>query len=150
MQVLVIITFIASIAAMRNLSAPKTEIRFIEDLRFDTRSPGGWILLLTLFAMPLTILALVARFLDVQFLNSKTKIILIIVSSKELSQKVVPYKHTIKDSLPRKDKWSRCHKILGTPSGLVIALALVPSVSPSPNPHLVSYCYCMPPCIVQN
>ena len=79
-QVLVIITFIASIAAVSNLSAEKTRVRFIEDLRFDTRSPVGWLLLLTIFAIPWTIFLLALRFVEEESIKKKTKIILIVVS----------------------------------------------------------------------
>jgi hypothetical protein len=78
--VLVIITFIASISAVQNLSAERTEVRFIEDLRFDTRSPVGWLLLLTLFAIPFTLCLVILRFVSLEFINNKIKIILVVVS----------------------------------------------------------------------
>lgn len=67
---------------MRNLSAERTEVNQIESLRFDTRSPVGWILLLTLFAIPIMLILLALRFVDIRIINNHTKIILIIVSVK--------------------------------------------------------------------
>lgn len=75
-----IITFIASIALAQNLSARETEIEPIESLRFDTRSPVGWLLLLAIFAIPLTLFFLALRFVEVEFIKKKAKIILIVVS----------------------------------------------------------------------
>ena len=74
------VAFLTSIATVSNLSAQRTEVKAVEDLRFDTRSPTGWLLLVTIFAIPFLLLLLTLRFVDVRFINSKAKIILIIVS----------------------------------------------------------------------
>lgn len=79
-QVLVVITFISSAAAARALSAPRTEIRFIEDLRFDTRSPVGWILLLTLLSIPFLSILLAIRFLNIKIIVEHFKLFLVIVN----------------------------------------------------------------------
>ena len=80
------ITFIASIAAASALSAQRTRIRFIEDLRYDTRSPVGWIIVMGLFAIPLTAIPLVLRFLDVRFITSHRTAFLIAVWFHETAQ----------------------------------------------------------------
>lgn len=79
-QVLVVITFISSAAAARALSAPRTEIKLIEDLRFDTRSPVGWILLLTLLSIPFLSILLAIRFLNIKIIIEHFKLFLIIVN----------------------------------------------------------------------
>ena len=73
------ITFISCIALVDALSAERTRVRLIEDLRFDTRSPSGWTLLLCLIAIPLSIILLVVRFLDLKFIINNRKIFLIVV-----------------------------------------------------------------------
>lgn len=80
MQALVVVTFICSITAVSALSAISPQIRPVEELRFNTRSPSGWILLLNIFALPLLALLLALRFLDIKFLNNHQKIFLSIVS----------------------------------------------------------------------
>ena len=84
LQVLVVVTFICSAAAAGALSAERTGIIFVEDLRFDTRSPVGWILLLAILSLPLLLLLLVVRFVDVRFISERGSIFLIIVSEFEI------------------------------------------------------------------
>lgn len=76
---MVAVTFFACIAAASDLSAPRTQIQFIEDLRFDTRSPVGWLLVLCLFAFALTPILLAMRFLDIRFITTRRKIFFIVV-----------------------------------------------------------------------
>ena len=79
MQVLAVATFFAAIAAAAALSAQRSEVRFIEDLRFNTRSPLGWILLLCIFAIPIAAISLIIRLLDVRVITNYRKILLFVV-----------------------------------------------------------------------
>lgn len=74
-----LLVFITSIAAVSALSAPRTIISAIEDLRFDSRSPTGWLLLLAIIALPLSAALLVFRLITFQSRTVKT-VVLITVS----------------------------------------------------------------------
>ena len=74
------ITFIAAVANVVALGARETEIVYIESLRFNTRSPSGWIMLVTIVVLPLDIFILVVRFLNFSVVIDYFKIALIIVS----------------------------------------------------------------------
>ncbi len=65
---------------MRDLGEPETPLPSIEALRFDTRSPSGWILLVTLFVLPLESLILIIRFLNFPVVNKYSGIWITIVS----------------------------------------------------------------------
>ena len=79
MSVLVFICVCANVGA---LGAPETQVMRIEDLRFDTRSPSGWILLVTLIVIPLDIVIFVVRFLNFSIVIDHIKISLGIVSGE--------------------------------------------------------------------
>lgn len=80
LQTLMAIGFICSIASVAALSAERTGISFVEDLRFDTRSPTGWLLLVNIIALPLAVVLLLLRFLDVRFIIKNTRVFLMVVS----------------------------------------------------------------------
>ncbi len=58
------LAFIGSIAAARDLGEPETPLPSIEALRYMTRSPSGWVLLVALIALTLEVLILIVRFLS--------------------------------------------------------------------------------------
>ena len=74
------LVFILAAATVSALSAPRTQIDPIESLRFNTRSPSGWLLLVTLIVLPLEVFLLVARFLNFSWVIEHIKIALGIVS----------------------------------------------------------------------
>ena len=74
------LAFICAVALVRDLGAPDTPIQTIENLRFNTRSPSGWILLVVLIALPLEIIILIARFLNFPIVNKYSVIFLVVVS----------------------------------------------------------------------
>lgn len=75
-----LLVFILAAATVGALSAPRTEVRHIESLRFNTRSPSGWLLLVTLIVLPLEVFLLIARFLNFSWVIEHIKIALGIVS----------------------------------------------------------------------
>ena len=79
-QGLVLVTFICVASSVSSLSARETPLTLIEQLRFDTRSPTGWILLLTIVSLPIILVLFIFRFLDFTILVNYRKIILIVVS----------------------------------------------------------------------
>lgn len=74
------LVFILAVATVDALSAPRTGVDPIESLRFNTRSPSGWLLLVTLIVLPLEVFLLVARFLNFSWVIEHIKIALGIVS----------------------------------------------------------------------
>ena len=72
--------FILAAATVGALSAPRTEVAPIESLRFNTRSPSGWLLLVTLIVLPLEVFLLIVRFLNFTWVIEHIKIALGIVS----------------------------------------------------------------------
>ena len=85
MSALVFISVIANVGA---LGAMKTMVPAIEALRFNTRSPSGWILLVTLIVLPLDIIILVVRFLNLSIVIDHIKIALGIVSQDKVCVQV--------------------------------------------------------------
>ncbi len=79
-QVLIVLAFIGGIAAVRDLGEPETPVAPIEALRYRTRSPSGWILLVTLIALTLEVLILIVRFLGFPAVNKYSTIFIVIVS----------------------------------------------------------------------
>ena len=79
------LAFICAIASVRDLGAPDTPIRSIENLRFNTRSPSGWLLLVILIALPLEIFILIVRFLNFPIVNKYSTIFLTVVSYMSLN-----------------------------------------------------------------
>ncbi len=63
------LALIGSIASVRDLGEPDTPLPSIEALRYNTRSPSGWILLVTIIAIPLESLILIIRFLNFPIVN---------------------------------------------------------------------------------
>ncbi len=74
------LAFIGSIAAVRDLGEPETPLPSIEALRYMTRSPSGWVLLVTLIALTLEVLILIVRFLSFAAVNKYSTVFIIIVS----------------------------------------------------------------------
>ena len=74
------LVFILAAATVGALGAPRTEVRPIESLRFNTRSPSGWLLLVTLIMLPLEVFLLIARFLNFSWVIEHIRIALGIVS----------------------------------------------------------------------
>jgi hypothetical protein len=75
-----LLVFILVAATVGALSAPRTEVLPIESLRFNTRSPSGWLLLVALIVLPLEIFLLIVRFLNFTWVIEHIKIALGIVS----------------------------------------------------------------------
>lgn len=75
-----LLVFILVAAAVGALSAPRTQVTYIESLRFNTRSPSGWLLLVTLIVMPLEVFLLIVRFLNFTWVIEHIKLALGIVS----------------------------------------------------------------------
>jgi len=75
-----VIVFICTAAVVGALSHSETPFDPIELLRFNSRSPSGWILLVTILAMPYSVFFLVLRFLDAVCVVRNVKVFVIIVS----------------------------------------------------------------------
>ena len=82
MQIMSLLVFISVCANVGALGAPRTAVPSIEDLRFNTRSPSGWILLVTLIVIPLDIIVFAVRFLNFSIVIDHIKIALGIVSGE--------------------------------------------------------------------
>ena len=122
MSVLVFILVAASVGA---LSAPRTGNPEIESLRFNTRSPSGWLLLVTLIVLPLEVFLLIVRFLNFSWVIERIKIALGIVSEAVHIQ---------------------YHNVVGLPEQAVgwlpLGLGLVVDNGPTELPLYIGVCVC--------
>ena len=75
-----LLVFIVVAATVGALGAPRTANPQVESLRFNTRSPSGWLLLVTVIVLPLEVFLLIARFLNFSWVIEHIKIALGIVS----------------------------------------------------------------------
>lgn len=74
------LVFISTVSTVRALSTRTTNNTDIESLRFDTRSPSGWLMLVNIIVLPLDISILIIRFLNFSVVIDHIKIFLGIVS----------------------------------------------------------------------
>lgn len=79
-----LIVFIVVAVAVGALSAPRTNVNPIESLRFNTRSPSGWLMLVAIVVLPLETCLLIIRFLNFSWVIEHIKIALGIVSNKAM------------------------------------------------------------------